>query len=317
MEAGSLDLQIPELDCRLDAEGRVVQLRRRDSSPSYQMIEECMLLANVAMAHRLAASGMPSLYRTHEEPDEMQWARMEDELRVLGESLGKRCREDINRIARRVRGAPLQDPFNLAILRNLKRAMYQPDLAPHFGLAFDEYTHFTSPIRRYPDLIVHRLLDALDRKARAPYTKAELAELAPHCNATERAADEASAESVEVKRLAYYAEQLQEGRTGPYPAMVSGTNSRGVLVELPDTLLRGMIPFDLALRDSRGGRSGRRETRVRGSAPAWNLGDRLDVELVRVDTVRRLVDFRPAGVIGSGKPASSPGRPARRQYRKH
>lgn len=295
---GALDFQVPELDCRLDGEGRIVSFGRRDGSPSYSLIEECMLLANEAVALRLRGRSSPGLFRTHDEPDAEQWSRMAAELEELGFPLAARNRGGINRISRRAARSPLKYSLTLAVLRNLKRAMYAEEARPHFGLALEAYTHFTSPIRRYPDLIVHRLLDAIERGLPPPYSSEELAEIAAHCNTTERAADAAAAESVELKRLHYYAEALRTGRVGTYPAVVTGVVPRGLLVELPDTLLRGMVVFPPGrTRGAAGSRRGRR-----GRPPAWGLGDTLDVQLRHVDLERRRVDFRLADSPEGGAP---------------
>lgn len=290
---GALDFQVPELECRLDREGRITSFGRRDGSPAYALIEECMLLANEAVARRLLERAPRGLFRIHDEPDAEQWSRMAAELDELGHPLTARTRGAINRLSRRAAGSPLKYSLTLAVLRNLKRAVYSEESRPHFGLALDAYTHFTSPIRRYPDLVVHRLLDAAERGLPPPYRAEELAEIATHCSATERAADAASTESVELKRLQYYAEALRSGRSGPHPAVVTGVVPRGLLVELPDTLLRGLVAFPLLKgcpRPAAGGRS-----RTRGRTPGWGLGDLLDVDLLRVDLERRRVDFRPAG----------------------
>jgi ribonuclease R len=296
MAEESLEFQVPELDCRLDETGRIVSFRRRDGSPAYQLIEECMLLANVAVARRLLAHAPAGLFRIHDEPDAEQWTRMAAELDAMGVNLSARNRNCINRISRRASRSPLQYSLTMAILRNLKRATYCPDARPHFGLAFDAYTHFTSPIRRYPDLIVHRLLDAAERGLPPPYSAEELGQIAGHCSATERAADAASAESIEVKRLQYYAEAFRAGRNGPHPAVVTGVTARGLLVELPDTLLRGLVPFPSLPGDHYVLSENRTRAKGLRTRHAWTLGDRISVELTRVDTVRRMVDFRPAGV---------------------
>jgi ribonuclease R len=295
---GALDFQVPELECRLDRDGRIVSFGRRDGSPAYAMIEECMLLANEAVARRLLDRAPRGLFRIHDEPDAEQWIRMAAELDSMGFPLSAHSRGAINRISRRSSGSPLKYSLTLAVLRNLKRATYCEEVRPHFGLAMEAYTHFTSPIRRYPDLVVHRLLDAAERGLPPPYRADELSEIAAHCSATERAADAAAAESVEVKRLQYYAEALRTGRTGPYAAVVTGLVPPGLLVEIPETLLRGLVPFSLLPDRPRLAAGGR--TRSRGKRPSWGLGDSIDVELLRVDTDRRRVDFRPAGARRSG-----------------
>ena len=284
MAEGALDLTTPEVRFDLDADGGVTAIRPRGCDAAYHLIEEFMLLANEAVARTLSAAGVPALYRIHEAPDEEQWSQMEAALAELGLALRERTRAGINRLLAGVAGAPRQTIANLAVLRNLKRAVYSAHRAPHFGLALTHYTHFTSPIRRYPDLIVHRQLKALEEGRRPPYAAADLTRLAAHCSERERAADEAEADSVEEKRILYFARRLREGETGPFAAVVTGATARGPLVELCDSLQRGLLRPPPETGRRRGG----------GGARPLRLGDAVRVELVRVDERRRWVDFAPA-----------------------
>ncbi len=282
--AGALDFQLPEVRCVLDASGAVTAIRPRAAAGAYALIEEFMLLANEAAARALAVSRGPALYRAHDEPDDAQWAAMEAELASMGVRLGGRRRTEVNAAVRAAESSGLGYPAALAVLRNLKRACYTPEHRPHFGLATADYTHFTSPIRRYPDLVVHRLLGALEHGGPPPYPHGEIAEIAAHCSRTEREAGEAERESVDIKRVGYYEALLRRGDTGPWPAVVVQVLSRGLLVELPATLQRGLVPRAVLRRD-----------RGPGARDGGRAGALLDVELLRVDTARRLVDFRPAG----------------------
>lgn len=291
MGAGAIDLAIPEIRCVLDAGGRVVEIRKRGASEAYHLIEEFMLVANGVVAGILAAREVPAVYRIHDEPDEEQWARMKTDLDALGVRLGEPTREGLNAAARTAAGTPMQYTVHLAILRNLKRALYSPESREHFGLAARPYTHFTSPIRRFPDLAVHRMLAAVEERRPPPYSFEEAARIASQCSETERNADEAEDESVQVKRIAFYRAKQQRGEIGPFPGVVVGMLPKGLIVELADTLQRGLLPFS-ALRDDHytltpaGNRAmGRRH---RGT---WELGRKVDVMLARVDTARRRVDF--------------------------
>ncbi len=278
MAAGALDFDLPEVRCDLDDQGRVTAIRPRGSLEAYHLIEEFMLLANQAVARRLREARGPALYRIHEKPDETQWAQMRTDLEALDLRLASPHRETINAIIATVRGTVREYPAALAVLRNLKRAVYSPACLPHFGLAFFPYTHFTSPIRRYPDLLVHRMLKAIEEGRPPPYPARDLERLAAHCSLREREADAAARESIEIKRIEYYRRLLETGETGPMTAVVTGEVSRGLLVEIPDTQQRGLLPF-AHLRQGRG---------------AWRMGDYLQVEVSRVDVARRWVDFRPA-----------------------
>lgn len=280
LDAGALAFNVPEVRLDLDADGRVASIRRRGAAEAYNLIEEFMLAANRAVARRMSRARVPALYRIHEPPDEAQWAGMAEALAVLGVSGFAPDSAHLNDLVARVAGEPVEYPVALAILRHLKRAEYSPRCAVHFGLAFKPYTHFTSPIRRYPDLVVHRILCALESGAPPPYSHAGIDDIARHASRMERAAAEAERESVDLKRIRYYRDLLDRGETGPHPAVVTGTIPRGLLVEIVATLQRGLVPSH-ALH-------GGRATRL-------TPGQSLDVELARVDLHRRLVDFRLSG----------------------
>lgn len=306
MQAGALNLNLPEVTCELDPAGQVIALHRRGAAEAYNLIEEFMLLANVAVAEIQARSEGPALYRIHEEPGEDQWVEMGVQLDALGVHLHPQDRADLQVVCRKVAGQPVEYAAQLAILRNLKRALYSPTLCPHFGLAFDRYTHFTSPIRRYPDLVVHRLLKALETRRRPPHSHEEIARLALHCVETERNADEAEQESLAVKRIAYYAQQLKAGEIGPWRGLIVTLVPKGLIVEVFDTLQRGLVAFAALnddyyqLAEDRCSAVGRRSRKV------WRLGQPVEVELVRVDTVRRQVDFRMVG--STTRPDRNPSR---------
>ncbi len=307
--AGSIDFNLPEIRCRLDAEGKPVEIVRRSAMESYQLIEDFMLAANQAVALRLDRANVPSMYRIHSEPSPENWAQMSQDLATMGIYAAPADRDDINQIARKAAGTPAKYAVNLAILRNLRRAAYSADRAEHFGLAFAHYTHFTSPIRRYPDLIVHRILNALEQGAPPPYGKADLAALAEHCSLQEQSAEEAERESVDIKRIEFYQDRLWKGETGPYPAVVAGLTPKGLIVELTASMQKGMVAFSsmgddyYQIEQERGRAIGKR------TGVSYRIGDRVSVELLRVDSARRRVDFR----LEPGQSVRSPGKKSRRK----
>lgn len=296
LDAGALAFNVPEVRVELDPDGRVAAIRRRGADEAYGLIEEFMLAANRAVARRMSRARVPALYRIHEPPDEEQWAGMADALAELGIHGFAPDGPSLNALVARVAGSPIEYPVAVAILRHMKRAVYSPRCAAHFGLAFKPYTHFTSPIRRYPDLVVHRILCALESGDAPPYDHAEAARIASHASRMERAAQEAERESVDLKRIAYYRDRLDRGDTGPHPAVVTGTIPRGLLVEVIATLQRGLVPAHYL----RGGRASR-------MAP----GHTLEVDIARVDVHRRLVDFRPSGAPSDAERAPGPARSRR------
>jgi len=292
MTFGAIDLSMPEVTCTLDEEGRPISLKRRSSPEAYHLIEEFMLAANIAVAERLDESHVPAIYRIHEEPTEEQWAQMGMDLQQLGIEEHPTDRHQAQRISRAYADQPLAYPVSIAILRNLKRAVYSSECLPHFGLAFERYTHFTSPIRRYSDLVVHRVLKHLDAGMGGFYSQKECEEVAMHCSRREREASEAEEESLIIKRIQYYDILLQKGDIGPWPALITGGTARGLLVEIYETLQRGFIPNfalpdpELSINRETGfvtGRKGRKIARI---------GDLVPVELMRVDKSRRSVELR-------------------------
>jgi len=291
LQNGALDLAVPEVKCIMDEHGHITEIKQRGDDEAYQLIEECMLLANVAVAERLRAAGGPALYRIHDEPDSEQWDELRDALRALGAPLIPATPDDLNKLLHRVAGTPLAATLNLIVVRCLKRALYSAELRPHFGLAFPRYTHFTSPIRRYPDLVVHRLLKAVEQGSPPPCTKSALAKLAAHCSATEKAADEAENESVEVKRVAYYADKLRRGDVGPFAGVVTALLGKGLIVELRDSLQRGLLPYSALKNDFYQLNAARTHVRGKRRGGGWKIGQPIEVMLERVDLANRWVDF--------------------------
>ncbi len=291
MAAGSIDLTMPELKCVLDDRGKAVHIYKRGSAEAYHLIEEFMLVANCVVAGMLHKARVPAVYRVHEPPDDVQWMKMQSDLRALGFRLSLHSKDSVNRIAKETAAGPREYIVHLAILRNLKRAVYSSKRIEHFGLSFPCYTHFTSPIRRYADLVVHRILRSVETGQPPPYDAQDVQRIADHTSETERNADQAEQESLDIKRIEYYAAKLARQDRGPFKGTIVSMIPRGLIVEINDTQQQGLLPF-FALPDdvyvlSKEGHSavGRRRRKT------WRLGDPVSVCLARVDTTRRLVDF--------------------------
>lgn len=288
---GALDLDFPEVKVRLDEHGRVAALETVVHDEAHQLIEEFMLLANEAAARRLRQLRRPGLYRVHEPPDP---ARLE-EYRQLVLSHNIPCgdlqkREELKRLLERLNQTPLGPALKVGLLRSLMRAQYATEPLGHFGLNKTDYTHFTSPIRRYADLIVHRALF----QPQALPSRVELEELAEHLSSMERNADDAERDSRDVKLFAYLEQQLRSGQTEPYAALVTDVRNHGFFVDLPALGLSGMVPLSRLRDDFYIFDPDRNELRGRRTRRRIRLGDTLQVVVARVDRYKKQIDFEPA-----------------------
>ena len=302
---GSVEINTPEIEIKLNDRGKVEKMMpRSESKEAYRLIEDCMLLANRAVAEILIASEKPSIYRVHEEPDEEQWASMGMELQALGIPKLPQTRKEINEAVRLAAGTAVEYTANLAILRNFKRAEYSATQMGHFGLAFDDYTHFTSPIRRYPDLLVHRLLKAVEQEKELPISGEQIDVIAMHCNDTERKADTLEKQSIEKKRMDYYGEIMNTSPTTKFKGYIVSIKGKGLIVELPDSLQRGMVTFASITSDWLEANEEMTQAKTRGGKVKYTIGDDVEVVLAKVDSARGFVDFVIADQI-----AAAPRRP--------
>jgi ribonuclease R len=216
---------------------------------------------------------------------------MTDELRALGHRSLPENSQDLNRIVRAVQGKPEQYMVTLTLLRNMKRAVYEAESGPHFGLGFDHYAHFTSPIRRYPDLVLHRILIAIEEGRKQPaYSVAEIEKLALHCSETERESSELESQSIQIKRIRYFASLLEKGEVGPFKGTIISLNPKGLIVELSESLQQGMLPY-YSLGRERFILSGDGHSAAAHRGSAYRLGQSIEVGLAAVDEHLKRVDF--------------------------
>ena len=289
---GSIEINTPDIEIKLNARGKVEKMMPRSvSKQAYGLIEDCMLLANRAVAEILIQSEKPAIYRVHAEPDDEQWAAMGMELQALGIPALPQTREEINKAIKMAEGTPVQFTANLAILRNFKRAEYSATQIGHFGLAFEDYTHFTSPIRRYPDLLVHRLLKAIELGKKFPMSGRQIEAIAQHCIETEKKADELEKKSTEKKRLEYYKELMKTAKTQTFKGYVVSIKGKGMIVELPDSLQRGMVTFASVTSDWLEANDEMTQARTKGGKVIFTIGQEVEVVLAKVDTARGFIDF--------------------------
>ncbi|MGI8604490.1 MAG: ribonuclease R [Verrucomicrobiales bacterium] len=302
--AGSLDLDFAEVRAVLDDKGRPVGLARIEHDESHQLIEEFMLAANEAVAKAIKDASVPGIYRIHEDPDEEKLADYGDLLGSYGIMAGDLSkRAELQRVLKSIRGRPDEHALKIALLKSLKRAAYHPDPLGHYGLAKTNYTHFTSPIRRYADLVVHRVLGSMLFKSGGAAESGErtpsypkMAEIAEHISETERTAAEAEQESQRLMQTEFFASLLKRRPVPTFGAAIVDVKRMGVFVELTEFPIRGLIKIeDFPPGDFTYDPGGQRFYSRR---PKVNLrpGTTLTVAPVRVDRDRRLIDFRTADV---------------------
>ena len=289
LKRGAIELSMPEAKLDLDDKGRVKGAHFVQHDVSHQIVEEFMLSANEAVAGHLASVGTPFLRRVHPAPEPKKL----EAFAYFARSLGYKIDRDTDRFALQQvleKSAHKPDVYavHYAMLRSMKQAVYSPQEEGHYALASEDYTHFTSPIRRYPDLTVHRLLGQWLRNGRAGSDGTELAALGDHCSKTERRAEMAERELVKVKLLAYLSERLGM----ELEVIITGVADYGFFAQAEELPVEGLVHvstltedyfyFDEATHSLIG-----RRTRKR-----YRLGDKVKVNVVRIDLDRRQLDFR-------------------------
>ena len=301
---GSLDLDFPEVKVWLDKQGRPVRLERVENDESHQLIEEFMLAANEAVARELKKRASPTVYRVHENPDPEKLAEYREFVLSFSYRVGDLThRAELQRLLASIRGKPEEQALKVALLKSLKRARYSAQPLGHYGLAKTNYLHFTSPIRRYADLVVHRALGRLgalrrpDAAARRPYhpDMSEIASIAEHISATERNAADAEIDAAQMKKLEFFQLQLDQRNPQIFRAAIIDVRNYGLMVELPDALITGLIHVSALTDDFYSFESARRQLIGRRSRKRFSVGDQLSVFVARVDTFKRQVDFAISG----------------------
>jgi len=291
-EQGSLDLDFPEVKVHVDADGKPTRLERVENDQSHQLIEEFMLAANEAVARELRHRSIATIYRVHEDPDPEKLGEYREFILSFGYKVGDLShRKEVQRFLASISGKPEEQALKIGLLKSLKRARYAAQPLGHYGLAKANYLHFTSPIRRYADLVVHRTLAEHNLLRRSKIDIGQIESLADHISDTERNAAEAEIESVRLKKLQFFEQQLKERDPQVFRAAIMDVRNYGLVVELPDALVTGVVHvstlsddfyrFDAAQRRLLGRRTNRR----------FSVGDEIRVFVARVDTFKRQIDF--------------------------
>ena len=300
-EAGSLDLDFPEVKVRLDGDGKPIQLERIENDESHQLVEEFMLAANEAVALELKNRLVPAIYRVHETPEPDKLADYRELVLSYNYKAGDLTqRKELQRLLASYRGKPEEQALKIGLLKSLKRARYAPQPLGHYGLAKNNYTHFTSPIRRYADLVVHRALASLSDGRRARGDIGQMTSIAEHISITERVAAEAEIDSVKMKKLEFFQRQIDAKDPQIFRASVLEVKNFGLVVELPDVLISGMIHISALTDDFYVYSQPQRQLIGRQSRRRFSVGDELRVYVARVDVFKRQVDF----AIANERPAA-------------
>ena len=292
LSRGSLDLDLPEARVILDEDGAPVDIQRRERRESHRLIEDFMVLANEVVAGDMEARGLDALYRVHEPPSREKVEQLSDFLTRFGLEVPKRKSfrpKDVQRLLDAVRGRPEESLVSTLVLRSLQKARYHPENLGHFGLASSGYLHFTSPIRRYPDLQVHRVVahTLVHGNAPAEQDPDALLGMAEQCSLREQAAEEAERASVALKKVEFMERHLGD----EFDGRISGVAAFGFFVTLERYFVEGLVHVS-GLHDDFyhfredeyalvGDRRGRR----------YRLGDRVRVQVARVDKEARHIDF--------------------------
>ncbi len=286
---GRLDLNLADQEIVYDKDN-VQEIRFAQRLKSHMLIEECMLSANEAVSRELKEKSVPTLYRVHEKISDENMKSLKDFMKVLGIKISeKNAGINLQEVLQKVAGKPYEQVVNLVILKSMMQAFYGPEPLGHFGLGFPDYTHFTAPIRRYPDLVVHRCLKSFIDSSAPPYNMHQLLEAGEKSSTMERVAQKAERDLIKIKSCRI----LKNSLGMEFEALISGITKYGLFVSLIEMPIEGMIPFKnmkddyYNINENEYTVTGQRNGRV------FRLGDKLKVKLTQVDIELLRIDFEP------------------------
>lgn len=294
LKRGSIDFDTTETRIVFNADQRIDSINPTVRNDAHKIIEECMIAANICAAKFISKNKVPSLFRVHEQPSDEKLEDLRGFLKDLGLSLGEPQRKiessDYAKLTSEIQDRDDKHVVQMLLLRSMRQAMYKPENVGHFGLALQNYAHFTSPIRRYPDLLVHRAIKHIVRKLPLrdfPYDMKRMGTMGEHCSTNERRADEATRDAETALKCEYMLDKIGE----QYRATVTSVVSFGLFVEIDDLYVEGLVhitnlpkdfyEFNPSTHQLVGERHGR----------TFNLRDKVQVQVARVDMDESKIDF--------------------------
>ena len=326
---GAIDFETTETAIVFNDERKIEKIEPRSRNDAHKIIEECMLAANVATARFLDKHDLPALYRIHERPSPERLDKLRLFLNELGLSLGggdEPTPQDYRDLAETIKGRDDADIIQTVMLRSMNQAVYSPQNEGHFGLAYEAYAHFTSPIRRYPDLVVHRAIRSVIRGPRqtntvlraddapveapskwCPYTFEQMLELGEHCSMTERRADDATRDVESWLKCEFMSDKLGE----VYVGTIASVTQFGIFVRLDDVYVEGLVHVTSLPSDYYHYEAEKHRLKGEKSGASYRLGDGVTVQVARVDLDDRKIDFELAD--DKPRPKQAPKRRPRQQ----
>lgn len=294
MQRGALDFQFPEAKAKVDEKGEPISIEAQPRLKSHRLIEEFMLAANESVTQWVNNKKSPFIYRIHEQPSELKLQQFAKQSKAFGAPVDSRSMKhpkSISKYLESIRGIPGSEFLESLLLRSLRQARYSAVNEGHFGLASSTYTHFTSPIRRYPDLLVHRIVHSLLKsqgRGKPPYTFSELEEFGHHCSFRERLASDAERESLKIKQVRLLSKQLGN----EFVARVQNITENGIFLQIESPFLDGVIPKESLNDDFYEFHPEKVLLVGKKTRKSFRIGQKLVVQAMRANLERRLGEFR-------------------------
>ena len=299
---GSLDLDMTDVKIYVDQDGYADRIEKQFNDESHQLIEEFMLSANEQVARIMKRKNFPCVYRVHDEPEDEKLQELRETMITFGLTCGNLGKpREMSVLLKKLKEHPQGYTLKVHVLRSLKQAQYRASADGHYGLAKPDYTHFTSPIRRYSDLVVHRVLDSYLHKQGADsalekpdirYTQGKLQSLGDHLSVTERNSVDAERESVKTKLLEFYDHELKKPQKQSFKAIITDVKNHGLFIELTDSLAFGMVHISTLDDDFYHASDDGTALIGRRHKQTYTLGQYIMVQVERVDRFKRQIDFR-------------------------